>query len=188
MVPNGLQWRLIDLCVKQIDRRLLFSVHRGLWWRQAALIKWTVHHDCFYWRNKDYNEYRDWKKYAFTIRAWEGKRSDICCDMFPICSHLCCMVLETFVRHFHFALLRSSFCIPFPTLSPLLSSLIGWTAKIDQQFLKVMERSKRSVVKRWGNERVERKGKQQRQQIKSRFTALTNLCSVIGSMLHFLQH
>lgn len=124
MVPNSLQWRLIDLCVKQINRRLLFSVHRGVWWRQTALIKLTVHHNCFFFGGiKITMNTEGGKKMFFHNKSSGEKRSDICCDMFPICYHLRCVVLETFVRHFHFALLHSSFFIPSPTRSlkpPLL--------------------------------------------------------------------
>lgn len=138
MVLNSFQWRWIDLCVKQIDGRLLFfSVHRGVWCRQAALIKLTVHNP-FYWRNKDYTKYRDWKKRTFRIRAQEGKGHKFA----VICSQFVPIFAVWFLKHLFdtfslapyivlFYPLSSSLCV-----SPPFSSLIGWTAEIDQRFFK----------------------------------------------------
>lgn len=149
MVPNSLQLRLIDLRVKQIDRRLLFSVHTGVWWRQTALIKLTVHHNCFFWRNKDYNAYRDWgKKSAFTIRAQERKGQTFA----VICSQFATIFALWFLKHLLDTFTLPSYILLFSSplllaLSSLLSSLIGWTAKNWSAVFKGHRKKQKAAVK-----------------------------------------
>lgn len=151
MVPNSLQWRWIDLCVKQIDRRLLFfPVHWGVWCMQATLIKLTVHHDCFYWRNKDYKEYGDWKKCAFRIRAQEGKGHTFA----MICSQFVPIFAVRFLKHLSDTFSLPSYILLFffhlsssLGISPLFSPLIGWTAEIDQHFFKGQGRKQKVGAK-----------------------------------------
>lgn len=103
---------------KSIEDCLFFflPVHRGVWCRQAVLIKLTGHHDRCYWRNKDNYKYTDGKTWAFRRRAQEGKGHTFA----VVCSQFVPIFTVWVLKHLLDTLSLPSHILLF-FLSPLLS-------------------------------------------------------------------